>query len=166
MAEPVAILSEIARFNRAEKFIAAARQLIGRPYVACTTGAFWPVDCLHVVIYAGKKIGYLPKDFRAPTYPDEVDPTLWAKFMPEWLDEVEPQNMGHGDIVILYEHLQREIEGIKPQPRHCGIIIAAPNPDAHWKWVGVSFSRNDPVVTEMPFHRKAQERIYKVYRLR
>ena len=166
MAEPVTALSEIARFNRAEKFIAAARQLIGRPYVPCATGAFWPVDCLHVVIHAGKKIGYLPKDFRAPAYPDEVDPAMWTQFMPEWLDEVEPKNMAHGDIVILYEHLMREIPGVPPQPRHCGIIAAVPNPDGHWKWVGVSFQRDSPVVTEIPFTRKAQERIYKVYRLR
>jgi len=131
-------------------------------YVPQQAGNFRYIDCIHVVIKSLKAIGYMPEEFKCPVSPAITNPKLWVQ-MTDWLDEVPVEEMQHGDVVVIYEHLPPTTKGREAMPRHCGIVTAA---EHGWNWLGVNYNQEDPFVREVRFNGKAQERIWKVYRLR
>ena len=162
--------------EQVELFIKAARRLMGMRFMSGAAGQGGMIDCGHVPVVAAKLIGYLPSDFKLPKYPPSVDPSLWDQVCPELLDEVPgptPETVREGDVVILYEHLEPG-SCDTAYPRHCGILVSfTPKPSGDdssfggFHWLGINFAMHaNGFVTEVPFHKKLWERIYKVYRLR
>lgn len=160
--------------EQVQHFIKAARRLLGMRFVSGAAGQAGAIDCVHVPVVAAKKIGYLPPDFKLPHYPPSVDPAMWDEFFPALLDEVinpQPDTVREGDVVILYEHLAPGSPN-QAYPRHCGILVRPAIPRmsdgslAGWHWFGINFANPDAHVTEVPFHKKLWDRIYKVFRLK
>jgi cell wall-associated NlpC family hydrolase len=148
--------------EQAQAFVSEALRLRGQRYSNGADGSAGAVDCVHVIIYACKRIGYMPSDYEPPKYAPVGNPPLMEELFGHWFNKVESaESMQEGDIVILREHLPADAFEQTAYPRHCGILLWKDG----WVWYGVNF-RPEPYVSEVPFTKKFQSRIFGIYRLR
>lgn len=152
----------VSQYEQAQAFISEALRLKGQRYSNGSDGTGGAVDCVHVIIYACKRIGYMPPDYEPPKYAPMGNPPLMEELFNFWFDKVESLETAQaGDLVILREHLPPDATKQVAYPRHCGILLWKDG----WVFYGINFGY-EPYVTELPFHKKLQSRIFEIYRLR
>lgn len=97
----------------AEEFVTAARELIGAPFQhqGRTKNG---IDCVGLVLWAGKVNGLIPVAFDLPAYTLPPGAHLFDEYLPQFCDRVEGAGQV-GDIAVF---------AAKPggKPRHLGIV--------------------------------------------
>jgi hypothetical protein len=83
----------------AEEFIEAARELLGVPFQhQGRTKA--GVDCVGVVLWAGKCTGLIPTAFDLPPYTLPPMPSLFDEYLPQFADRMERERKA-SDILVM-----------------------------------------------------------------
>lgn len=98
--------------NNAQDFVTIARSYLGCPHRHQGRSRNG-LDCVGLVIVAGKEAGALPSDFELPTYSQPPRATLFDEFLPTVAMPVNGEAQP-GDLLVF---------GHKPggKPRHLGI---------------------------------------------
>ena len=87
--------------ERAARFVAAARELVGVPYRHAGRNGYG-IDCGGLIILAARRAGLLPPDWDVPPYSPIIDVGMILAGLREWCEPVErPGEPEAGDILLM-----------------------------------------------------------------
>ena len=92
--------------ERADRFVAAARELVGVPYRHAGRNEHG-VDCGGVIILAARQAGLLPPDWDVPPYSTIIDVDMILAGLREWCEPVERTGDPEAGDILLMRILRR-----------------------------------------------------------
>ena len=125
-----------------KQIVEAARSMIGTPWVHQGRSESAGVDCLGLVIVLGYKLGYL-EDFDYFVYHRQPDGITLLRELRKKLDEIKPEDIGLGDIVVIKFPGER-------LPQHVGIVV---NGERERMIIHALKTKNTSEVVEEPLAR-------------